>query len=237
MAHRGTIFLDEISELSPSLQAKLLRVLQEREVMRVGGTSLVPVDVRVIAATNQDLKRRVQGGAFREDLFYRLAVLRVHVPPLRERMEDLQPLIGHLLSKRPSASTELLEAARLQAIACPLRAYRWPGNVRELENFVDNLVVILDGRVPSPRDLVSIVTDLAAQLGMVASGEGVGNRYPPGDLDRPRTFDQADLRRLRDAYLRQVAEEALAAAGGNRRVAARMLGVSRTTLWRRLKGP
>ena len=147
LAHGGTIFLDEIGDISPALQAKLLRVLQERAFERVGGTETLTVDVRVIAATNRDLKKRVAEGKFREDLFYRLNVLSITIPPLRERRAEIRPLAEHFLRElKPSArfAPETLET---------LARYDWPGNARELRNAVERATALIEGDEVTPGDL------------------------------------------------------------------------------------
>ncbi len=144
MADGSTIFLDEIGDMSPKLQVKLLRVLQEHEIERVGGDKIIPVDIRVITATHVDLPRAVEEGRFREDLFYRLNVIPITMPPLRERLEDLPLLIGHFLKKfQDTRGSEVVEMDR--AALNRLLAYGWPGNVRELENLVERMVTLADG--------------------------------------------------------------------------------------------
>lgn len=215
LAHRGTIFLDEIGDISPGLQSRLLRVLQEKEILRVGGTRVIPVDVRVIASTNRNLWELVCSGKFREDLYYRLNVLRLNVPPLRERKEDIPAIVKCLLQRRSEANSALLDGPRLNAICSTLLQYDWPGNVRELENIIDRLLVLLDGRAPAPRELAAYVGDLLNSIleeQRASSPRGVGGH--------------ADTISLMEAIHR---------AGGNKAKAARLLGISRTTLWRRLK--
>src|SRR5690242_2283137 len=141
VAHQGTIFLDEISEMSLTMQVKLLRVLQERSVRPVGGTSEIAIDVRVIAATNRDLDRQVAEGAFREDLYYRLSVIPVRVPPLRERREDIPLLVNHFLKKYASAAGRSIVRVANQSLES-LCGYEWPGNVRQLENTVERAVAL-----------------------------------------------------------------------------------------------
>ena len=144
LADRGTIFLDEIGDLSLELQGKLLRVLQEGEFERVGNPQTLTVDVRVIAATNRNLKQQVKNGVFREDLFYRLNVFPVHLPPLRERQEDIPLLIRHFVDKYSiKAGKEITTVS--QKVLNALQSYRWPGNVRELENIIERAVVIARG--------------------------------------------------------------------------------------------
>ena len=151
-ADGGTLFLDEISELLPRLQVKLLRVLQERELQRVGGERAIKVDVRVIAATNADLNERIRSGDFRADLYYRLNVVSVRIPPLRERMEDILPLAHHFLRKHdPSGRVHGFDAVTAQI----LRRYQWPGNVRELENAIERATLLAKGEEVTVADLPS----------------------------------------------------------------------------------
>jgi transcriptional regulator with GAF, ATPase, and Fis domain len=144
-AHGGTIFLDEIGDMSLDLQAKVLRILEDRELQRVGGSKSIPVDVRIIAATNKDLAKTVEEGSFREDLFYRLNVVAVMLPPLKERKKDIIPLAEYFIAGRVKKISS--KAKRL------MESYDWPGNVRELRNCVDRAVVLGDGKVIQPEDL------------------------------------------------------------------------------------
>ncbi len=212
-AHRGTLFLDEIGEMPLQLQTRLLRVLEEREVVRVGGTRPTPVNVRVICATHCDLEQRVREGRFRADLFYRLAVLRLVLPPLRERREDLAALAEWHL-KHALASLGVRPHANLHAevLACaPLLArYDWPGNVRELRNLMERIALFLEAeplQALTPAFLLSVVPELGAAR---------------PDKPKTRTIENESI------------EQVLARFGGNREAAARHLGISRTTLWRRL---
>jgi len=152
LSHKGTLFLDEIGDMPGSLQAKLLRVLQERKFERVGGSETIETDVRVIAATNQDLKREVKAGRFREDLFYRLNVVRIHVPPLRERTDDLPLLVTHFI-KKYSAENDKLDLKVSPEALRRVYAYPWPGNVRELENAVERAVILCSGDTIQAEDL------------------------------------------------------------------------------------
>ena len=216
-ADSGTIFLDEIGELPSPLQAKLLRVLQEEEVRPVGESKSRRVDVRVIAATARDLESDVASGRFREDLFYRLNVVRVKVPPLRERREDTPLLLDHFLAHfrdllgRPvrSLTDEALEK---------LLAYRWPGNVRELENVMERAVILAEGERIGLRELPANV---------VAS-------EPSGPLEEPSPSDFS-LRRARRSAETELIERALQATGGNRTHAARLLQISHRALLYKLK--
>jgi DNA-binding NtrC family response regulator len=210
-ANKGTIFLDEIGETSPALQVKLLRALQEGEIRRVGGSGPIRVDVRVIAATNRDLEGEVKRGNFREDLFYRLSVVTLVVPPLRERVEDIPLLATHFLKR--AAATTGREASLSDDALRMLKRYAWPGNVRELENTVEHLVLYSrDARV-TPDDLPA---KFHRAVPPVQSG--------PVDLfvDLP-TLDELERR-----YMIHVLET----VGGNRTRAAEVLGVDRRTLYR-----
>jgi DNA-binding NtrC family response regulator len=210
-ADKGTIFLDEIGETSPALQVKLLRVLQEGEVRRVGGSRPVSVDVRVIAATNRDLEAMVKEGTFREDLYYRLSVVALRVPPLRERVEDIPLLATHFL-KRAAASSRREVTLSDDALQM-LSHYSWPGNVRELENTVEHLVLYSrDSRITSE--------DLPPKFHRAVPAMRTG----PVDLfvDLP-TLDELERR-----YMIHVLET----VGGNRTRAAEVLGVDRRTLYR-----
>jgi len=214
-AHRGTLFLDEIGEMPLALQTRLLRVLEEREVMRVGGTRPIPVDVRIISATHCDLDERVRNGAFRADLFYRLSVLRLRLPSLRERPQDLTGLAEWLL-KNALAALAVRPHANLHAevSACGplLRRYAWPGNVRELRNLMQRLALFLSAE-PLQALTPAFVASVAPELGLVA---------PPAAPEASAA--------LKDDVL-----HVLARFGGDRTAAARHLGISRTTLWRRVR--
>lgn len=203
-AHNGTVFLDEISEMPLSQQARLLRVLQEREITRLGSSKIIPVDIRIIAATNKNLQTLVSSGRFRQDLYYRLCVLTLHLPPLRERPEDIPLLIRHFLDLFGCGKPVEQEAQKL------LMQHIWPGNVRELQNFCERLSVLSSGS--------TIKTDLVRQL---LAYDGASSSPAP-----PATVSNMD---------RQIILEALQEANGNKSQAAQALGISRVTLWRRLK--
>jgi len=212
-AHGGTILLDEVGELELATQAKLLRVLQEHELRPVGEDHSVPVDVRVIAATHRDLARRVEEGAFREDLYYRLRVVELQVPPLRERPDDIAPLVRHFLD-RFASRFGLGEVREPDGLVARLQAMPWPGNVRELENAIESLVALSD---EGELDLDT--------LGPTAS-ESVAARVEHGE---------GGLRERVDAFEKQLLVEALATAGGNRSETARALGIGRATLHDKLR--
>jgi PAS domain S-box-containing protein len=208
LAHGGTIFLDEVGEMSESLQAKVLRVIQEHEVMRIGDDRIIPVDVRVVAATNRSLKSLVATGGFREDLYYRINVLHLRVPPLRERVQDIPLLVQSFLqefNRRFGKEIHRVESAGL-AVLCE---YAWPGNVRELRNIVERIVILTEGSVVRAGTVSESLLDLRMH-----------------DEFAPATSGS-----FRDTEIR----DALAKAQGNKGEAARLLGIGRTTLWRRLK--
>jgi DNA-binding NtrC family response regulator len=222
-AHGGTIFLDEIGELDLSVQAKLLRVIENREIKRVGSPDAMRVDIRIIAATNRDLAAMAERGDFREDLYYRLNVGSVTLPPLRERPEDIELLCEHFLARLArrleKQVTEVAPAAR--AI---FRSYPWPGNVRELLNVMERALIVAHGPRIQPEHLPRHV--LAAACGTMApisaAGEGATALEPTApDL----TIESAERDQIR---------RALDAAGGKRMEAARLLGLSRRTLYRKL---
>ncbi|MCA9575497.1 MAG: sigma-54-dependent Fis family transcriptional regulator [Myxococcales bacterium] len=219
-ASGGTLFLDEIGEVGPEFQAKLLRVLQEREVTRVGGQAPVRVDVRVLTATHRDLPRAVAAGQFREDLFFRLAVIPMRVPPLRERRADIAPLALHFLTRHGDETRRPLRFS--DAAMEALEAHAFPGNVRELENAVLRAVVLARGSEVQVEDLM---------LG--GSAVGAAGLEPPRRSASGEGF--ATLAAHLDAATREHIAAALQRAAGVKHEAATLLGVERTTLYRLLK--
>ncbi len=214
LAHRGTVFLDEVSEMPVRIQTRFLRVLQEREVIRLGDEKVVPVDIRVIAATNRDLEDLVRAGSFREDLYYRLNVLNLKVPPLRERREDVPLLFDHFL--REFAARFGKAPPRMSSrVGQWLQSYEWPGNVRELENIAQRLVACSGAQ---EADLFDEVV-----------------RPPKGGATAPRQATARPPAGRLDEVEWEAITRALSEAGGNRSKAAEILGISATTLWRRLK--
>ena len=208
LAEKGTLFLDEVGDMPPPLQAKLLRALQERTVEPLGGTQAVPVDVRIIAATHQDLPRLVSSGAFREDLHFRLNVLEIKLPPLRERLDDLPLLTRHLLRKLSLKNRKPFRdvgSGFLEALS----AYRWPGNVRELENVLERALILARSDMLTP----DLLPDHVREPGSGRNGSA--------NLANEPSFDAAE---------RQVLLDALEAHGGHRGKTALALGVSRRTL-------
>ncbi len=173
LAHRGTLFLDEVSEMSVNVQSKLLRVLEEKEFMRVGGTKPVKVDVRVITATNQDLEKKVKEGTFREDLYYRINVVPIYIPPLRERKEDIPLLVEHFLKKFTREVKSTVKEISPEALEI-LMEYSWPGNVRELENTIERLVVLVrDSEVILPEHLPENIRPARKKVGISLSEKGL----------------------------------------------------------------
>jgi transcriptional regulator with GAF, ATPase, and Fis domain len=224
-AHQGTIFLDEIGDMPLDLQAKLLRVLQEREIQRIGSSQTVPVDVRVIAATNVDLARKVQDGKFREDLFYRLNVVPIHIPPLRERMSDV-PLLAHSFVEKICRYEDIPRKRILQDAMHQLCTYHWPGNVRQLENVMEMAVVLSgDREILLPGDFRLPARASHGELPS-AQGSGESPRLPEDGLDFEATVS---------ALERALLMQALDRSKGNKRVAAELLRLKRTTLTAKLK--
>jgi two-component system, NtrC family, response regulator AtoC len=218
LADKGTIFLDEIGEMSLATQTKLLRVLQERKIERVGSSLPIKVDIRVLVATNKDLQKQVEQGKFRDDLFYRLNVINIHMPPLRERKEDISALVEHFLSKhRYSASAQ--PATISEEALKRLVEYDWPGNVRELENVVERAVVLSRGQIITSRELP--FGDHGDD-----SGEEGGEEIP---------VEKSFFKRSVAQYEKDLIMKALRDATGNRSKAAEMLGIYRRLLYAKIK--
>ena len=215
-ADHGTVFLDEIGEISPSTQVKLLRVLQEREFERVGGTQTIPVDIRVIAATNRDLKQAIQDGKFREDLYYRLNVIVVEMPPLRDREGDLPLLVKYFLERLKAKRPTRFEGISEEALNI-MRRYRWPGNVRELENVVERIVTLNDDILIKPEHLPEEMT---------GSEKSVSETGPTQPLPAAGVLESAE----KDMILRVLKESQY-----NKKKAATRLGISRPTLYQKIK--
>jgi transcriptional regulator with PAS, ATPase and Fis domain len=209
VADAGTIFLDEIGEMSPSTQAKMLRVLQEKRFTRLGGVETIRSDCRVVAATNRDIEAAISAGQFREDLYYRLAVVEIRIPPLRERSDDILPLAEHFLRQYASAygRAQLSLSPEVRAL---LASLRWPGNVRELKNLIERAVIFCESGAIQPHHLspqyreagTSVCTDLSDRFAVSA---------------------------------RRIIEEAIQRAGGSKSEAARILHIDRKTLYNRMK--
>jgi two-component system response regulator PilR (NtrC family) len=219
VADRGTIFLDEIGEMNASMQVKLLRVLQDRRFRRLGGTDEVRADVRVIAATNQELPRLVADGRFREDLFYRINVIGLHLPPLRERLEDIPLLADHFLEKVSGHMEKPVRAISHETHE-RLMAYHWPGNVRELENAIERAVAVEQTPTLLPESLPPYVRP---------NGGGFAHEPPavPSDLlDFPALQEGFDLEARGEDFYRHYIALALERSGGVQTKAAELLGMS-----------
>ena len=219
LAHSGTIFLDEISEMSPSLQARFLRVLQEKEVVRLGDDRIIPVNVRVIAATNRDLYKLVEDNKFREDLYYRLCVLMLIIPPLRNRIEDIPELVYYFVKEK----SKLLNISVIEISNDTMEKFLlndWPGNVRQLENFIERCVVLCKNKVID-KDII-----FEAMKGI--------SQYTLGNMKISKDFN-AKRRDVLKNIESETIKSILIETNGNKAMAAEKLGISATTLWRRMK--
>lgn len=209
-ANGGALFLDEIGEMSPHTQVDLLRVLEEKKFRRVGGKKLIEVDVRIISASNRDLKKEVEKGKFREDLYYRLNVVPIHIPPLRDRREDIPLLVDHFLEKYCLKNKREIKEFSEEAMKV-MMDYDWPGNVRELENVIERVVVITKGRVIKPRDLPSSLIEEAKEKPIRPTD------YPLWKVERD--------------HIAKVLKE----NKWNIRRSAKILGIDRTTLYKKIE--
>jgi transcriptional regulator with PAS, ATPase and Fis domain len=209
LANGGTIFFDEIANVNPDIQAKLLRVIQEREFTRVGATQVIPVDVRILAATSRNLHEEIREGRFREDLFYRLCVVPIVLPPLRQRREDIPLLADYFLQQQNRRRGDKIRGFTQEALEA-LVEHDWPGNVRELWNAIERAVILAQGDMITPTDLLYY-----------------------GPLLRPEARD-SNLGPLASVEKEHMAK-VLAHHGGNRTAAAKALGIDRKTLWRKMR--
>ena len=221
-AQGGTLFLDEIGDIAPEVQNKLLRVLQERELKPVGGDTFVKIDVRIVAATNKDLRALVKSGRFREDLFYRLAVVPIELPPLRERLEDIPALVAHCLRRRKSAGPRPVDIAP-EALR-RLATYPWPGNIRELENVIERAAILSDGKLIHDKDL--------PQLGAVELTSPSVDSLSAPSLDKPLKLQLVEVAQ---AVEKRAIVAALRAESGSPTRAARRLGISRASFYNKLR--
>ncbi|MGZ3427938.1 MAG: sigma-54-dependent transcriptional regulator [Polyangia bacterium] len=219
-AQGGTVFLDEIGDVGAKMQAQLLRVLQEGEIRRVGGTEAIKVDVRVVAATNRELEEEVREGRFREDLYFRINVVTIRLPPLRERPSDIPLLVDHFLAKY-AARERRNDAGMAAAAMALLQRYSWPGNVRELENVIERALALSKDGVILPSDLPPEIAEQHAGGGGGAAAAGTGGIVE----DRPT------LAELERRYIELILRE----TGGNKKRAAEILGIDRRTLYRTLE--
>ena len=206
LANHGTFFFDEITNLSLNIQAKLLRVIQEREFMKVGSQKRIKLDIRIIASSNRDLQEAIKAGTFREDLFYRLSVVPIPLPPLRERTGDIPLLVEHFLQKYRQRGDREISGIASQAMKM-LSAYAWPGNVRELEHTIERIVILEDGDIIQPEHLPSFISQRQSELQVFSDGE-----YTLEEIEK--RYIQLILRRTK----------------GRRQEAARILGINRKTL-------
>ena len=214
LAHEGTLFLDEISGLKSDVQGNLLRALEEREIRRLGGVKTVKIDVRIISATNIDLKRASREGKFREDLYYRLNVIPIYLPPLRERKEDIPLLVGHYLEKYNQVFRKKIEGLSKQALE-HLMQYDWPGNIRELKNVIERLAALKDDGIITPKDLPFDI-------------------FVKGSLAK-HCNDAGGLREASKDFERRYIAAMLERAGGNQVKAAKILGIHRNALFSKMK--
>ena len=221
LAHKGTIFLDEIGDVSPNLQSRLLRVLQEREVVRLGSDTVIPVDVRVISATNKNLKEEVANGRFRQDLLYRLDVLELNLPPLRNREQDALFLLSQLISYEHERTGCILTGLSEEG-ASLITQYPWPGNIREMRNFCQRLSILTQNPLATPADILKVLPDAAA----------VPTPNEPKKTDRstPRDAPVYSLYDEREEILK-----ALYTFHNSRTKTAEFLGIDKSTLWRKMK--
>jgi transcriptional regulator with PAS, ATPase and Fis domain len=211
LAHKGTIFLDEVGSISEAVQSRLLRVLQQKEVMRIGGDRIIPVDVRIIAATNRDLLKTVKAGRIRLDLYFRLNILQIHIPPLRERKEDI-PLLAASILEAYAHKYEKKIGPLPGELLKRFQGYAWPGNIRELQNFIEKFILMADRS-----DEYEAVLDILFEECLKTE------RVLFGDDESSELLVEGDRKMLLDPVYK-------------REEIARMMGISRTTLWRRLKG-
>jgi two-component system response regulator AtoC len=233
MADGGTLFLDEIGEMSLSMQAKLLRALQEHSFLRVGGTHEIEVDVRVIAATNQEFKQVIQRGDFREDLYYRLNVFPIHVPALRDRKNDIPMLANFILGnvgEKMHLGDKSFTGGSLEAMV----AYSWPGNVRELENTIERAVILSDGTEVDMSPIVSGLIE-GGQVAQPAAGADESSASGvPGSGEAFFTPDNLEMKRAVAALEMAMIDEAMRQTRGNQLKAAKVLGISREGLRRKM---
>jgi len=228
-ADGGTLFLDEVGEMSPSAQVKLLRVLQDGELTRVGGSEVIKTDVRVLAASNVDLKRAVELGSFRQDLFYRLSVFPIKLPSLRERPEDIHPLVIHFLEHYKQKTNRFVSGISKDALQAFI-TYDWPGNVRELENAIERAVIIASGRAIELEDLPEAISKIALQerdrIKVERAKAASEGRTTTFEITVPSSMEEIE---------RQAIEATLDYTGGDKSHAAKALGIGRKTLYRKLE--
>ena len=233
LADGGTIFLDEIGEMDLSLQVKILRVLQEKEIERVGGSSIKKVDVRIVAATNRDLEAEVRHGRFREDLFYRLNVIPLHLPPLRDRGDDVLLLTDAFLKRFCKAKDRKMLKVADKARAL-LKSYTWPGNVRELENFMERMSILCDRDMVEPEDLPHKILEEVGEDVPLPAPHATGQSFVWPTISDLKEHDLG-LKEFLELIEDRLLKEALNMAEGVKNQAAETLGIKRTTLIEKLK--
>jgi DNA-binding NtrC family response regulator len=221
LAHEGTLFLDEVAEMPLEMQVKLLRILQEQEFERVGGVNTIRTDVRIITATNKDLEAEVKLGRFREDLYYRLNVLPIHLPPLRDRKDDIELLVRYFLVQFNQKLKKKITGLTPETLAA-LKAYAWPGNIRQLENVLERMILMSEGQVLSVEDLPDEISCL------------VVSRMESDHQESQPSLKQI-VRRQTQSLERELIEKALEETNGNVTRAAEKLGLSRKGLQLKMK--
>jgi transcriptional regulator with PAS, ATPase and Fis domain len=225
LAHMGTIFLDEIGDLTLDVQSRLLRVFQEKEVIRIGDDKVIPVDIRIIAASNKNLYHLVEKGAFREDLYYRLDIVPLYLPPLRERMEDIECLCRHFLD-RYSRVNHLKDISMAPGGMKILKAYSWPGNIRELEHFIERLVILSQSEIINDEIVKKMMNDKQVYRNKRRESTPLSQQDPGDDQCIEAVLKQMEYRRIKETLIN---------VNGDKARAARMLGMSASTLWRKIK--
>lgn len=215
LAHKGTIFLDEIGEMDKKIQSRLLRVIQERRIMRLGGREVIPIDVRIIAATNSDLERKVKNDKFRKDLYYRINVLELELPPLKERKEDINLLVNFLLKEK---GQKLNKDIKLNdEVLSKLKDYDWPGNVRELENVIEKIAVIAEKKEIKKEEISFILRKLKAKEEIFEKNDNY--------INVSGTLEEVEEKVIKE----------MLSTGKNKKLIAKKLGIDRSTLWRKIK--
>jgi two-component system nitrogen regulation response regulator NtrX len=231
LAHHGTLFLDEVGDLGPDAQAKLLRAIEAKEIQRVGGNRVIKTDVRIISATNHDLQRAVRAGTFREDLFFRLQVIPLAIPPLRERGDDILELVEHFSEQFLQRTGQAKPRWRSDALQL-LREYPWPGNVRELANIVERLAILHPGAEITGQHVEDVLIVDREEDQPVITPTRAQDRVPAASES---ARGPTSLAERMDSFERTVIARALAEAGGNVADAARRLQTDRPNLYRRMK--
>jgi two-component system nitrogen regulation response regulator NtrX len=235
LAHHGTLFLDEVGDLGPDAQAKLLRAIEAKEIQRVGGNRIIRTDVRILAATNHDLQRAVRGGTFREDLYFRLNVIPLAIPPLRERSEDIVELVAHFSEQFLQRTGQAKPRWRSDALQL-MEDYPWPGNVRELANIIERLAIMHPGAEITGQyveDVLIVDRDDEGDTTPITPTRAMERAGERGSA--PSAAGPTSLADKLDSFERTVIARALAEAGGNIADAARQLQTDRPNLYRRMK--